>query len=198
MKHDSFSTLDEEMLELVDGIKSGDSGCFEHLYHQYAKRVYGVAKSFYLSHNDAEEMVQEVFYKLWKNRLNLNPELSLQSYIITITRNTVIKFLRSQAVRSNYLKEAIEQADLSHNSVEVDYNYAELRGRLDQVIDQLSPQRKKVFSMVKLDGYKIDEVAKQLNLSKRTVEHHLFHASKFVKNHLSLSVYIALVFFQVL
>ena len=198
MKYDSFSAMDEELLELVEGIRSGDAGSFEHIYHMYAKRVYGVAKSFYLDHADAEEMVQEVFFKLWKNRSNLRSDLSIQSYIITISRNTVLKFLRSQTVRSNYVSEMISSAEQGENSTETSYEFNELQNKLSAVMDELSPQRKRVFQMVKLDGVKIDEVAEMMGLSKRTVEHHLFHATKFVKNHLSLSVVVALVFYQVL
>lgn len=198
MKSDSFIAQEEELLELIDGVKSGDTDCFEQLYRLYARRVYGVAKSFYLEHEDAEEMVQEVFFKLWKNRSTLKPELSLQSYIITITRNTVIKFLRSRTVRVNYLNELLREPDAGKNTTEENYHYSELQNKLSLTISKLSPQRQKVFNMVKIQGFKIDEVADMLGLSKRTVEHHLFHASKFVKNDLSLSIVVALVFYQII
>lgn len=180
--------------ELVNGLKAGNPYSFEQIYHLYSKKVYGVARSFYLDHDDAEEMIQEVFFKIWVNRTNINPSLSLQAYLITITKNTVLNFLRSRSVRQNYLLELANEQPLLRSNTDKLLELQELRCKLNALLGQLSPQRSKVFDMIRFEGMRIDEVAEELKLSKRTVEHHLYHATKFIKSRLSLELLVLLSF----
>jgi len=101
-KHLAFNN--RSLKDLIDGLRQGDSKCLGFVFEAYAKKVYGVSKSFNLNHEDSEEIVQEVFIKLWKHRESLNSNLSMEVFIITITKNTILQYLRSVAVRKNYLK----------------------------------------------------------------------------------------------
>lgn len=185
--HDHRHFVDHSAL--VRGLVAGSQDCFEKTYHLYSKKVYGVARSFYLSHDNAEEIVQDVFFKLWKSRANIKATHSLEAYLITITKNTVFKFLRSKSVRQNYLIQSSESSNTAKNSTEDMVNYNELVSNLNDVLTQVSPKRRKVFKMIKFDGLTMDEVAKKLNLSRRTVEHHLYHATKFIKSKLIISLF---------
>ncbi len=180
--------FNNDQQELARGIATGNQDYFEKVYHLYAKKVYGVARNFFLDHNDAEEMVQEVFFKLWKNRGHIDPDLSLEAYLVTITKNTTLNFLRAKSNRIHYIFEATAGNKLLENNVENTIDYHESLARLNEILDEVSPQRKKVFQMVRLDGMKVDEVANMLKLSRRTVEHHLYHATKLVRSKLSFFV----------
>ena len=173
--------IDSHQSELARGLVAGNPDCFANVYHLYAKKIYGVARSFYLGHDDAEEMVQEVFIKLWKNKGNIDPNLSLEAYLATITKNTTLKFLRSKSTRMYYLMQSAERNVTMGNCVENTINYQELLSRLNEILDQVSPQRRKVFQMIRLEGMKVEEVAKKMKLSRRTIEHHLYHATKFIR-----------------
>lgn len=158
---------------------------FEKLYFENAKKVYFIAKGFYLDHQDCEEIVQEVFIKIWDNIDNIILE-SAGAYISTIARNTILKSLRSKAVRQNYLNNLIQNKFQSINNIDDLINYGELRKRLDSALSELSPKPRLIFELIRLKGITTSEVAEMQNLSKRTVESHLYKATKFIKEQLSI------------
>lgn len=160
---------------------------FDELFHKYSKKVYGISKSFCLSHQDAEEIVQEVFIKLWNNIKSLDPAFSIQAYIISITKNSILNFLRKKAVRQNYLLGLTRSNRNNKNPVEDFVCYNDLLSKLNQCINNLPPQRQKIFTMVHFEGFTSEGVSLKLHLSKRTVEHHLYMATKFIRNQLNLN-----------
>jgi len=160
---------------------------FDELFHKYSKKVYGISKSFCLSHQDAEEIVQEVFIKLWNNIKNLDPTFSIQAYIISITKNSILNFLRKKAVRQNYLQDLARSNQKNKNHVEDFIYYNDLLSKLNQCINNLPPQRQKIFTMVCFEGFSSEEISSKLHLSKRTVEHHLYIANKFIRKQLNVN-----------
>ena len=80
-----------ELRLLVIRLSQGEEKAFEQLYFLFSEKIYHISRKMDLSHEDAEGVVQEVFLKIWKNRSKLDPELSINAYLIAIVRSLVIK-----------------------------------------------------------------------------------------------------------
>jgi len=182
-----------KIVNWIKGLVQGDAQSFDLIYHHYAHRIFGISRSkFHLSVEDSEEIVQDVFVKLWKNRAGIDPDRSIEDYLITICKNTVLNLIRKRSTQLHYVQNLAENESHDLNDIENKFNYQEMIGKLEHILSKLSNQRRKVFTMIKIEGYNASEVSEKLNLSKRTIEHHLYHAGKFIKEHLDISIQVFL------
>jgi RNA polymerase sigma-70 factor, ECF subfamily len=151
-----FMLDDNSDRQLVSRLKLGDKKAFEEIFRKYREKIYYFAIRYYNSAEDAENVVQDVFIKLWDERENVKEELSLNNYIYTIAKNHLFNIQRkkiNEKAYRNYIVEHLVQS-------------------IDKIIDELPAQRKKVFVMGNLEGLSNKEVASALNLSVRTIEVH--------------------------
>jgi RNA polymerase sigma-70 factor (ECF subfamily) len=157
--------------QLVSRLKLGDKKAFEEIFRKYREKIYYFAIRYYNSAEDAENVVQDVFIKLWDERENVKEELSLNNYIYTIAKNHLFniqrKKINEKAYRSYIVEHLIQTPNLENEMI-----YADLKESIDKIIDELPAQRKKVFVMGNLEGLSNKEVASALNLSVRTIEVH--------------------------
>jgi RNA polymerase sigma-70 factor (ECF subfamily) len=164
--------------EIVLQLKAGNSDAFEKVFFSFSERLYYFAMKYLRNQHDAEELVQEVFVKLWENRNNLNEDLSFSGYLYTIARNTIFnqnrKKVNEQAYH-DYVKNIIQN---SSTKTEDDLIYADIKALVDKLVDELPPQRKLVYKMSRDNGMSYREIAEKLSLSERTVESHIRLALK--------------------
>lgn len=175
--------------ELVKLLRDGSYNAFEILYEKYSKSVYLSAKKFHLSHENAENIVQDVFLKVWEKRQNLKTEYSFFSYLFTIAKNTILKDLKKRIFIT--LK---EEYDLKHVLVSSQQTDGELlrddfKVQYQGTIRKLTPSKKKIFILRYHLGLSNPEIAKRLGLSKRTVESHLHQIKSTIKEHLGKEYY---------
>lgn len=139
-----------------------------------------------LNHEEAEEIVQEVFLKIWKYKAKLDPELSINAYIIAIIRSLVIKKNRKEARFFAFQQYQIPLMDpVSAHTPDDDMIYSELHSISMEIIEKLPPAQKQVFKMRHLENRSFEEIAVKLDVSQRTVENKVFRATKWVKKRLS-------------
>ena len=154
----------------VKDLIANDEKAFQKLFDIYAGNIYAYSKSMLKSKEYAEEIVQDVFMRVWLHRDQINPDLSFKSYIFTIARNLTFNFL-NKAVHDKKLKEEIfYKSQISHNSTEnllLDADYEILK---KQAIDQLPPKRKQIFEMSRHEGKSYEEISKELGISVSTVK----------------------------
>lgn len=162
---------DSDDKPLVSRLKRGDKKAFEEIFRKYREKVYYFAIRYYNIPEDAKNVVQDVFIKLWEERSNIKEELSLNNYIYTITKNHLFNVQRKKINEKAYRKYIIDHLVQVPN-LENELIYADLKEKIDQVIEILPPQRKKVFLMVNVEGLSNREVADIMNLSIRTIEVH--------------------------
>jgi RNA polymerase sigma-70 factor (ECF subfamily) len=162
---------DSDDKPLVSRLKRGDKKAFEEIFRKYREKVYYFAIRYYNIPEDAKNVVQDVFIKLWEERSNIKEELSLNNYIYTITKNHLFnvqrKKINEKAYRNYIIDHLVQVPNLENELI-----YADLKEKIDQVIEILPPQRKKVFLMVNVEGLSNREVADIMNLSIRTIEVH--------------------------
>ncbi len=160
--------------DIIANIKNGDDAAFKKVYDVYGRKIYNVARKFNLNHEDAEEIIQETFLKIWNNKEKIKLSLSFNAYIYTIAKSILLNHIRKNATILTY-KHYIKPVEAA-NSTEEEVLFAELERNFNQFLNALPPQRKMIFIMSKFQDLSNDDIASKLNLSKRTVENQLYRA----------------------
>ncbi|WP_234364045.1 RNA polymerase sigma-70 factor [Lunatibacter salilacus] len=179
--------------DLLISLRQGDIKAFDELYHRYAKKLMAFALKFFTNKEIAEEAVQEIFIRIWERRRELDENKSFKSYLFQAVKFYMFNYIRDRKKCCCY-EEVSEAAFLRENSVEEQIHYEELEATAKLFIEKLPMVQQQVFRLNKFDGLTPQEIAERMNLSKRTIEHHIYLATKTVKselmNHISISAMI--------
>lgn len=187
---------------IIAQIKRGNLSAFDELYAQYSKRLYAFIYGYLKSHENTEEIIQDIFIKIWENRNKLKEDLSFNSYIFTIAKNNIFNCFRKRANEESYKKHLMYTQDLVHTKTEDDLVYADLEKLANLAIEQLPPKRKQIFILSRRKGMTYQEIADHLAISTSTVEIQMSKALKYLKEHLSyhnsgISVSVVLLFLHI-
>jgi RNA polymerase sigma-70 factor (family 1) len=169
--------------ELLDKIAKGDQRAFKIIYERYHQKIYIFSLWYLKSELDAEEVVQEIFLKLWLLGEEIAQIRNLEIYLRTLTRNRSLDGLRRKALELKAEKKRDSDWQEGHNDTEEQILLNDTKRVLQEAIDQLPKQQKLVYQLCSQDGLKNDEVAKQLNLSPLTVRTHMKLAQRFLRNY---------------
>lgn len=181
--------------ELISGVKRGDKRAFRILYEEYTPRIFQFSLSYLKSEADAEELVQEVFIKLWDNREVLDSTRNIKAYIFKIAVNCIYHFIRKKNIEGAYIDYARLNYKMDTNYTWHSLIFEEMMDRLHQIVGQLPEQQQKIFYLSKEKGMSNENIARELNLSKRTVENHLYRAMSILKKHFNKDSLFTLLFF---
>lgn len=165
-------------------LRNHDEEAFRHLYETYKDDVYTYALSFLRHKEYAEEIVQEVFMKIWINHENLDPERSFKSYLFTITRNLTFNFLRKAAHNKKLGDEIFYIKPETCNPIERKIQEQELEKIRREAIDLLPPGRKRIFEMSRLEDKSYEEISKELGISLSTVKNQMSKSLKTIREFL--------------
>ncbi|SKC95827.1 RNA polymerase sigma-70 factor, ECF subfamily [Chitinophaga ginsengisegetis] len=172
---------DKSLLLKVAG---GDQRAFRLIFDAYSNRVFTYAFRYLKSKELSEEIVQEVFVKIWVKRDGL-PEIgNFGGFIRTVTNNLTLDALRKRALDYKTINEGKHKWSDQDNATEEDIMLKDSRAYMAMAIDQLPKQQKLVYQMCYIEGLKQKDVAKKLNISPLTVKVHLREAVKTLKAHL--------------
>jgi len=185
-----------EQSKQVKRLISGDKLVVNELYEKYSSKLYHFAFNYLKSESDALDIVQEVFISLWNNRKKLSNTSNLEAYLFTITKNTVISVFRKKISEKQYLNDLKNKVIVNGIDTENQVNYELLSEKINQLVDQLPPQRKRVYKLSKEQNFANKLIAKELNISIKTVEDHITKARKFLKKNLNEYGLWALLFFD--
>jgi RNA polymerase sigma-70 factor (ECF subfamily) len=167
MKHlDSLS-----IKELLFLIQTGDTDAFGEIYKLYRRKVYSFAYRFVRCAEDANELTQDVFVRLWENRMKINPEKKFEAYLFSMVRSNFLDALKKQARMSVYRTENTEEP--AFNSTESYMDFTECRQIAMNAIETLSPQVKVAYLLSREDGCSHEDISRQMGLSKNTVNNHI-------------------------
>lgn len=180
--------------ELLKRLIQGDVLTFEEVFKKYNQKVYTFSFRYLKNKEDAEGIVQEVFIKLWEYSSSLKKNSNLNAWLFTVTFNAIRKRFRKLSTEKKHL-EGYTNLLISQQEKITDSEYFDLLAKATHLIEQLPPQQKKVFLLRKEKGLTSTEMAKQLKLSKKTVENHLNRARKFLKKAMLEEGLISFLFF---
>jgi RNA polymerase sigma-70 factor (family 1) len=186
---DNYLILTET--ELVELLKIGDKRAFEQLYHNYKVRIYGNLFKMAKSTEVAEELLQELFVKIWTGKENLDPTKSFKSYLFKIAENLVYDFFRKAAINKKMEAYLVSVAAPSASPIEQHIYYKEGNYVLAKAIEHLPPKRKQVYVLCKIEGKSYEEVSRLLGVSISTVNEHIVKASIVVRKYFLLSTNIS-------
>lgn len=165
-------------IELTACIRSGDELAFTEVYSRYWKKLLAIAYHYTKDKIVAEEIVQEVFISLW-NRRNKVKIKSLANYLATAIKFSVFKQLARQKRRLDIVRSISEPAPLSLDEQEIDARF--LKEYITGIVEQLPDKCRLVFKYSRDNGLTIPEIARQMELSEKTVESHLTKALKTIR-----------------
>jgi len=181
--------------ELVKLLQRSNAEAFDSLFEVYSSKLFGFAFKYFRNETDAEELVQDVFVKVWENRQALKSEHSFKSYLFTIALNQIRKYFNKKAASLRYL-ESLQNDTFSSEQANTD-NFEAALQKLNLIIDQMPARRREIFIKSKLEGKSSKEAAAELNISPGTVDNQVSEALKFIRNRMN-SGNVDLVLFMVL
>jgi RNA polymerase sigma-70 factor (family 1) len=165
-------------------LANGEQTTFREIFDYFSPKVYGFAMKLAVTPADAEELVQEVFLKIWLHRSKLATIANFDAYLFTITRNAAYNHFKRIAIerkaRSMYADQMAEHSSGTEESV----IYSDYEQFLHGAIEKLSPQQRLIYNLCHREGLKYAEVAEKLQISKLTVKTHMQQALRVIKSQL--------------
>lgn len=169
---------------LLEQSAEGSEAAFNVLFRRYFNKLYLYTLSFTKDDVIAEELVMDVMLRLWMKQGDITVQDSLSPYLFRAVKNALINHWRKKAVQTSTLEVNYSDA----RSADHDLLSSELDSFYNRQLEALSPQRKKVFELSRHENMSYPQIANALNLSVKTVEHHISASlSAFRKNLKSLS-----------
>lgn len=171
--------------ELLFGIARGEERAFKTVYYHYCPLVYAFSLKYLKSHDRAEEVVQEIFLKLWRMGQQLRQIKNLENFLLAMSRNRSIDHLRQmklETVHQDFLRHEI--GDYCNSTEEV-ILLKETNKIVEKGITLLPTQQKLVYTLCRTEGRPHSEVARELQLSPETVKRHMKLALRFLRSYVA-------------
>lgn len=173
-KSEALSQRTEDWL-LINSLVTGNGSqrAFQLLFDRYRIPLYNKAFQLLNCHFRAEEAVADVFFKVWSNRKALKTCLQLRAYLLRSVHNRCLDYLRKQRVEDSYAPEQLPVQQLASSTPEQDMMSKELKGYLQEAVNQLPPRGRAIFRLSREEGLTYSEIAEHLGISVKTVETHM-------------------------
>ena len=174
--------------ELILLIQKDDRVAFYHIYERYRKRIYGFVLRYIKQNEDAEEIVQEVFVKVWESRNKIDAYSLFEAFLFTIAYNTTISLLRKRTNEKKYLEylKSLQQPDIASDLID-EIHFNELIDQVQMLVNELTPRQKEVFQLSREDALTHDEIAKKLDISLNTVKKHMTNTLFYLKSQIEVA-----------
>lgn len=167
--------------ELLKKLRGGDSFAFEVLFYKYRNKVKGFAIKMIPAHIDPEEIVQEVFIKIWMKRETIDPEKDFQSYLFSIAKNLILDYIKSAVNRKLYYTGEYFQQDLADNDIP-EVAFREIaEEKLQQFLSEIPMRRREIFLLSRFEGLTYKQIAEKLDITENTVDSQIRNALAFLR-----------------
>lgn len=161
-----MSSVDFQVQKKISG---GDIGEFRSLFNRYYEQLCRFSYSITADMDAAEDIVQEFFYNLWKNRETAQPVLSLNAYLYQSVRNNSLHYLQHQIIKRQYAEKVAATAEPEPDEDTL-LEMEELNMAIDKTLEKLPERCSRIFRMNRFEGKKYREIAEILSISVKTVE----------------------------
>jgi RNA polymerase sigma-70 factor (ECF subfamily) len=164
--------------EIIGRIREGDVGQFESLFRSSYVSLVRYAKTLIKDHDTAEEMVQDLFFRLWQDKEKIKIESSLNGYLFRSVHNKCLHYIEHNKVVERHAEEmSYRQTNIQENPSDI-LQYQELQARIARILEKLPERCGKIFCMSRFEGLKYAEIAEKLSVSVKTVESNMGRALK--------------------
>lgn len=179
-----------EEKDIILRLKNGDHDAFAWIYNKYWSQVYEFCRLYITSPEDAKEIIQQVFVKVWEARYLIKENENFKGFLFIITRNLIFNQSK-KSFNENFYKLSVLNAFSTEQEgydMEEEIVASQLKEFIDELINMLPPRQKEVFLLSRESHLSYKEISLRLCISEKTVEHHITKAMRFIKVNLKLFV----------
>jgi RNA polymerase sigma-70 factor (ECF subfamily) len=151
--------------ESIQQLRNSDKNAFNELFRQFYKPLCRFAYTILHCSQSSEEVVQEVFLKLWENRIKMNANVHIDSYLFVAVKNTSLNYLKFHQIRQKYEEEQVESAETPNN-----FDEKAFISHLQKAIAKLPEQCRMIYHLKNFEGLTHSEIAEYMEISEKTVE----------------------------
>lgn len=169
--------------ELVALLVRDNEAAFSELYVRYKNKLYYFVFHLLKSKEETNDIVQEIFIRIWESRSFINPDLSFSSFLYTMARNRILNYFRDIDIDEKVKEILATQKAKEEEAIDTQIIYTEYQEILRNAISRLPPKRQKIFNMSRIENMSHKEIAAQLGISVNTVQEHISEALKFIKTY---------------
>lgn len=164
--------------EIIGRIRQGDKREFESLFRSSYASLVRYAQTILKDTDTSEEIVQELFFRLWQDKENLKVESSLKGYLFRSVHNRCLHYIEHQKVINRHVAEAGAAMEVTTEPVTEAIYFMELQERVARVLERLPDRCSEIFRLSRFEGLKYYEIAEKLSVSLKTVEANMGKALK--------------------
>ncbi|MDN5211971.1 RNA polymerase sigma-70 factor [Fulvivirgaceae bacterium BMA12] len=173
-------------------IEEDDLDAFERIYKMYEKQLGQYAFQFTKSRFISDEIIQDVFFKLWLHRKSLRKDGNIKAYLYRMVRNRSLNYIRD-AVQHEDLAEVLKKDALRARDQADDLVISmDLDNLMDSILERLPERKRNIYQLSRQQGKSNGEIAKQLGITIKTVENHIWEALLIIKKHVERHLYLIL------
>jgi RNA polymerase sigma-70 factor (ECF subfamily) len=175
--------LDKDRI-LIEKVKTGDMVAFEQLFRKYYNELCGYAYQYFSDRDTVEDIVQDLFYKLWQKRERLEIRISFRAYLYRAVYNNTLQVLKEKnslqpIERQNGTYEAILSEEV-FDTIET----KEIHQIIERTLEKMPERVRKIFELSRFEGLRYREIAEHLSISIKTVEANMGKALKIFRKSL--------------
>ncbi|RKD88191.1 RNA polymerase sigma-70 factor [Mangrovibacterium diazotrophicum] len=164
--------------QLFVRIRNNDYFSFNQVFHKYYGRLCAYSSRYTGNREVSEDIVQELFIKLWDNRKRLIVREKLAAYLFKSVRNSSLNYLRAEKSKQHAIEQLSDQPELQDTEVSKEEEFMNF---VNECIDQLPERSRQVFIMSRLDGVKLNDISDQLGTSVKTVKNQIWKSMQYLK-----------------
>ena len=186
--------------ELFLQIANGDEAAFEKIFHTYNAKLLPFVTSITKSREVAEEIMQEVFLKLWLQQSTLTTIDNPAAWLVRLSSNMALSYLQRQAIHSKAVNKLSHHSSPAASSIEADIDAKKIQQHIAAAISSLPEKRQQVYKLSREEGLNRKQIAEQLGLSESTVKNQLNAALKHIQEHIekNYAIYLPLCLLEML
>jgi RNA polymerase sigma-70 factor (ECF subfamily) len=167
---------------LLKEVANGNKEAFRQLFDNHRNKLYAYMLRLVEERSAAEDIVQETFLKIWLSRRELTEIKNFDAYLFTIARNHAFNLSKKIAYRRNLLEDHTATQPTEDKTTETEVTYKNLLSLLNNELNKLPPQQKRIFTLSRFDGLTNEDIARQQDISVTTVKKHLSLATQTLRN----------------
>jgi RNA polymerase sigma-70 factor (ECF subfamily) len=177
-------TVDLSSIQLLNTLRAGDITAFEMIFKTYYQPLCNYAYTFVQDRDEAEEIVQSTFLSVWEKRQDLAIHTGVKPYLYAMVRNAALNVIKHEKIKQQHAAVELAVAEKSSESVTRTVMASELEERIYKALNKLPEQCRLVFKLSRFEELKYAEIAKQLDISVKTVENQMGKALKIMREQL--------------
>lgn len=178
----------KENYRLAEALLNENEEVFNEVYEYYTDKLIRFINSIVNSRHDAEEIAQDVFYTMWVQRENLNPNLNIKSYLYTVAKNRAFDFIRKRKTHNEYVNYTINTVDEVSVSPEDIYHRKETELLVEMVLEELPKRCAEIYRLSRQKGISNSEIARKFDIKRTTVEYQISKALKALREIITITL----------